>query len=716
MRSKFMLFVILIVSMSGLEVRLGFSMNNAADIGQLTVIDTIYVNVLMRIPANQFSIFNNQVGHSITINMSAIFSEPLTDFTRLTSYLFFEPLNIMAIAIYHGGDKRLIQPVLMPMGFSSIVALYLPFDIDLESFEVMIEGRQDGTSLIWRNVVELMYVLPTFSQPMPIIYKVSIEAPDSVDVTSLSSPPPEQLIGARRSSQVLNITEVIENGFKIYTLTQPVYLVIHYMPGYWLILASCVTFLTILGIIFMPHLIRRFPLKILDRIMIMISDSGKKIRSVLSPEKLFTLFMLCSILIISLSLFAGPDPRIKIYAIASESTVSFIEGGLRSELSQIQVIGIEDTVSEFSTMANLGIINAVIVSDCPVVALERISKFVIGSLNQIPVVIIDNARADPGLARAVEERYDNTLIVVDSTEDLFSTKTIQELRGLQRYNYLGFQSQTGFYNLSLIIIAILSFLEAFLGMAFISSRLIETGRRKGLGVLVNSIAISAFVFYFTQAVYMASSVSLAMPIGLHAVTSGSREITVVGVLGFGGGSSPRAVAGITGFLLGAYVVMKSNSEVDRFGFSAFIILLLLLAVEPFTGGELFYDTLLLFLSGPKTELLRSSVYYTKDIFSYVGRIFGGWASNMYGISTGEILYYIGAIPICLFPNVKRSTATLLLLLSSFFAAEGFIRTAEMTPYKTIASMIPGLALGLFSAILFLLCSFFEQYLRAKIGK
>lgn len=446
-----------------------------------------------------------------------------------------------------------------------------------------------------------------------------------------------------------------------------------------------------------------------------ISDSVN-IRSKLSSEKLFTSFILCSVLMISLSLFAGPDPRIKIYAIASPSTAALIETRLQSELGQVQVISIEDTVSEFETMANLGVINAVVVSDSPAIASDRISRFVIGALDQVPVVIIDNASADPVLAHKVEERYDKRLFVVGNMEELFSAKMMQELRSLKRNNYLGFQSQIGFYKMSLYVIAILSFINAFLGLAFISSRLIETGRKKGLEALVDSIALSAFVFYFTQAVYMASSVLLAMPIGLHAVTSGSKDITVVGVLGFGGGSTPRAVAGMAGFLLGAYATMKSNSEVDRFGFYAFIILVLLLVVEPFTGGQLFYDSLLLFLSGPKTEFVRSSVYYTKDIFSYIGRIFGGLASPIYGISTGEILYYVGAIPICLFPNLKRTTATLLMLLASFAAAEGFVRTAEMTPYKTVASLIPGIAVGLFFAILLLLFSFFERYLRAKISK
>jgi hypothetical protein len=112
--------------------------------------------------------------------------------------------------------------------------------------------------------------------------------------------------------------------------------------------------------------------------------------------------------------------------------------------------------------------------------------------------------------------------------------------------------------------------------------------------------------------------------------------------------------------------------------------------------------------------MRTSIVYTKGIFSNIGRLFGGWVTDVYGLSTGEILFYTGALPIFLFPILKRSTATSLLLICCLAAGSGFIRTAEMTPYKTVASLIPGLATGLGVAAVFITISLLETYVRRRL--
>jgi len=171
---------------------------------------------------------------------------------------------------------------------------------------------------------------------------------------------------------------------------------------------------------------------------------------------------------------------------------------------------------------------------------------------------------------------------------------------------------------------------------------------------------------------------------------------------------------VLGIILGALIAIRGKSELDRWGIVVFIVSASFLIIDPFTGGELFYDAMLFFLSGPRSEIMRTSIVYTKDILSSMGRIFGGWVTGIYGLSTGEILFYAAAIPIFLFPLVKRSTATFLILICSLAAGSGFIRTAEMTPYKTVASLIPGIAVGLAVSAVFIVMSLVETHLRRRL--
>lgn len=669
--------------------------------------DVIYVDVSLKLP-DSYSLLNDDVRHEAYVRITVNFSTPIVNSTYLSSYLYMRPSSTVATS-YHQDGSREIQPIVTYLG--NRIVLVFPFEAGLKGFDIMIRGRVSGISLIWRNVVDLLGILLQFSNPMPIHYRATIEAPRGAEVTSIISPYMEMLY-VEKSAGAESTT---------YTVTAPISLSIYYRPTYWSTLALALTLFLIFIIIYVTHHIKRirsmiYKVMILRRIGALISNAQNIMRSGLSSERIFALFMLCSLLMVSLSLSAGPDPRIKIYAVATPDMTSYMETTLRGELGQVQVIGPQDTVTEFETMANIGIIGAYVISYYPSLALPRIVEYCLEPLRQVPLIIVDEMAADAEFLRAVKERYGEKVMSIQGINEITSPKIIWALRRLGRQNPLGIQGQIEFFKAVSWIVGLLSFFEAFLALAFLSSRLIESGRAKGMGALAEAIAWSAFVFFFTQAVYMESSVLLNMPIGLHAVTSGSKEITVVGLLGFGGGSSPRTVAGLLGVLVGAFIAMKSSSEVDRFGFIAVLIIVLLLAIEPFYGGAFFYDFLLFFMSGPRTELMQSSIFYTKDILSGVGNLFGGWVSPMYGLSTGEILFYMGAVPIFLFARLKRSSATMLLLISCFAAGSGFIRTAEMTPYKTVASLIPGLAMGAILMIFFILVSSIEKQLRAKLGK
>jgi hypothetical protein len=665
--------------------------------------DVIKTEVFVRL-SESCVLFDPEVEHLLSCKISATFSKPVVNSSQLTIYLPTSSVTIVAVATYQDGTQARIQPTMIPMGYGADVVPIFYFDGGLVGFDITILGNLKGLSLLWRNLVDLRLILPSFSQVVPYSYRLQIEAPNAIEVTSITSP----------EVQAIKAEETPGESSKTYTLSLPASFTVYYRPNYWLALGLVIFFAVVCAVLLLPYLFKKIRLSSVPSITKVIAEIGHNVRRRLSAERFLTFYILCSLLMVSLSLVAGPDPRIKIYAVAPPYLASTLERELASRAGPVQVIGPQDTVSEFETIANLGIVKAVVVSYYPKVALGRITKFVLGAMEQVPLILVDEYMADPDLVRELEAKFADKVIIVQGLGETSFTVISRELQDLRVRNALGIESRTETFKAIAAMVAALSLLVAFFGLAFLSSRLIETGRNKGLGAIPEAIMLSAFVFYFTQAVYMASSVLLAMPIGLHAVTSGSKELTAVGLLGFGGGSSPRAISGVLGFLLGAFVAIKGRSELDRFGIIAFAILVAFLVVDPFTGGELFYDAVLFFLSGPRSEVIRTSIVYTKDILSNMGRLFGGWVTGIYGLSTGEILFYAGALPIFLFPYLKRSTATALLLMSGLAAGSGFIRTAEMTPYKTVASLIPGLTTGLAVVVMLLVASLIEERIRMRL--
>jgi hypothetical protein len=654
--------------------------------------------------SEEFSLFDPEVENLFLYRVSASFSEPLENSSQISLYLPTGSVAFNATATYGEDIQKAIQPTLVPLGYGGNVILIFYFEDGLTGFEITMRGNVEGLSLLGRNMLDINFITPTFSRFIPVSYRIQIEVPNTLEVSSIISP----------QVQTLKLEETPGANSKIYTLQVPVSLTVYYRPSYWLGLAIPVFFIIVCAAVLMPYFLGKALPSAVLKIYEKMSTLVNTLRRSLNAERLFTIYMLCSLLMISLSLVAGPDPRVKIYAVATPYSASALENTLTSIIGPVQVISPQDTISEFETMANLGVIKAVFVSYYPKLVLDRVVRYTVEAMSRVELIVIDEYMADPELANDLMLRYGEKVVSVQGLDGASLTQILRALRGLKAKNPLGLELQTGSFKVLATVVAVLSFLTVFFGLAFLSSRLIDAGRSRGIGALPEAIMLPAFIFYFTQAVYMASSVILAMPVGLHAVTSGSKEITVVGLLGFGGGSRPRAISGILGLLLGALIAIKGKSELDRWGLVVSIVLAAILIIDPFTGGELFYDALLYFLTGPRSEIMRTSIVYTKDILSTMGRLFGGWATDMYGLSTGEILFYAGALPMFLFPILKRSTATFLLLICCLAAGSGFIRTAEMTPYKTVASLIPGIAVGLAVSAVFILMSLVETYVRRRL--
>jgi hypothetical protein len=324
-------------------------------------------------------------------------------------------------------------------------------------------------------------------------------------------------------------------------------------------------------------------------------------------------------------------------------------------------------------------------------------------------LIILESEAQSDFLQILQQRYGEKAVVVTDRDEL-ATLLAQSTR---RANILGISISTRLYLAIATLVGLGSFLLVFLGTAFLASKMIEIGAKPHTIGLLEAILYSAFVFLFTEAIYIVCGTLLAMPLGLH---SGGSRITAVGLVGFGGGSRPRMLFGFLGFLSGAIVSFKAGTKFDKVGVIAFLVILLFILLDPLTGGLIFYEFILLYTVGPYTfETAAATMSYIRDFLGSIGEALGGFQSPVLTLSTGIMLYYAGAIPFCLFPRLQKGTATLLLLFSAFSVASGGIRVSNMLPWEAIVSLTPGIAVGLFAASLFYSISYCELAIRKKLG-
>jgi hypothetical protein len=406
----------------------------------------------------------------------------------------------------------------------------------------------------------------------------------------------------------------------------------------------------------------------------------------------------------------GPDPRLKVYVLAStQENAGQLRGFIEKDGDAI-ALTIYDEMTEFKLLTDLGLFSAVIVGDFVPPYEGWVRKWIYPALDIVPRIIVIERHALDVFKLELERRYPDKAIFVEDTEDLESVLPSIS----RRQNALGFDVSPFSFTVVSHVIGVSSFILVFLGVAFLASRVIEVGRKGGGTGFVEAIVYSIFYFVFTEIVYTVCTVLLGVPLGLH--TSNPR-VTAIGFMGFGGGSRPRMLAGFLGFLFGSFLSMKRGLKLDRIGFIAFLVLCFFIVTDPLTGGMVFYEFVSLFVTptGPLFEASTVTNSYVRGFLGSIGMMFGGWISPVYGISTGKMLYAVGSISICLYSKLEKSTATVALFICAFCVAQGGIRVAEMTAFKTVASLVPGLVTGFIFAMALWLISFWEKVVRTNIA-
>jgi hypothetical protein len=655
--------------------------------------------------AGSYSVFDLDVKDPVTLWVNITIPVSIDQSSSLTMTTFMTPNQVGGTEQTTSGTK----PINLSNGISYLAparvvepwTFYLDIPAHVRSVSMFVTGTYTGSSIFWKDQIQVAPVIVSWAYAPLSNYTSVISEPGSSVVKQIVA---QGLIGYNKTFYTVGQT-ILQNS----TIPQS-NLVVLYQSSSWDVVAWGLVGFVVAFLLILPN--RR----VRDRIpksAPLVAGLVRTLRRVwamlgrLDSHKFLSLFIIISVVMLSFSFTAGPDPRIKVFVIASTSTTAQIKDVLQQSLGNVQILTPSDTVSEFNTMATLGTVQVVVIADYNKLDVLSIEKYILSSLDLVPLTIV-LVNANPTLSQyAVTETSVNSGNPLVRTlngqpltiPDLGSPDITADIMRVVRPNSVGLSLGVTSFELVAATVGLLSFLLVTFGIAFLVSKLIEIGGKPLTSSLVEGIFYSAGVFFFTQAVYMSSSALLGWPLGLHAVTSGSTQVTVLGLFHLGAGNQPRTLAAVIGLVIGAAPAMWP--KIDKYIIIAIGALAFFIVADPLTGGTVFYEFALLLTGGPQLGLANSTLISVKSFLNQIGADAAGWISGNFGISSGEMFYYLGAVPLALIAKLQRSTATLVLLICGFAACDGIVRVAEMTAYKTEPSMVAGVLSGLVIAIAFL---------------
>jgi hypothetical protein len=448
------------------------------------------------------------------------------------------------------------------------------------------------------------------------------------------------------------------------------------------------------------------------------SRRGFRFRALFQPRKLLALFILCALVMVALGALGGPDPRVKAYVIAGDSaTTNAIQGQLQQVAGNVQVLSPTQDYTDFDVMSSVGQFNLIVFSNYTPAEISQVSGFILPNLGNVPIIMVDNTTGSTGVTNLITSLYPNQVLQVGNASAL----TGQEQSALrlqlslnERTNILGVSLSNGEFKVLLAAEAVLSMVLVLLGWAYLGSLTSESRTTTDLSHLVMLIGAGLFVFFFSETIYVVTSSILAVPLSLHAVNSDAHDVTAIGLLGFGGGSTPRLAAGFLGVLIGA-VGAEGGLRVKKADFALIAGVALILLANPLYIGQYVYQGILLFfpLGNYAFGTAFSNSLSLKGFIYGFGAALGGDASPVYLLSAGKILFFAGLVPLAYLKRMGRTTTVLALLLVALMIGDGGVRVGEMTPDKTVIAVVPGLVAGFAFAAVILGLAAVEKYVRGN---
>ncbi len=640
------------------------------------------VTVWVRL-SNDYGLFSLNVKHQVTIYLEAWLAGPPSpeSLISISSQVSFSKVPAAASYGFWGSPPTSVLNISVPANSTR--------------FSATLEGFIEGSSVVWKNAAEIPFVSVVSSPVSYEVYVLFAVPPEGAKVTAVYAP------GAT-SLSFSEATIAGRSGILTSEKHPSSAIVILYEPEVW----AWTALGTIIGLAVTISLISFTEVfepsrTLISRAVARLALGWRRLITHVDSRKLLSAYLLVAMLMVSLSLSLGPDPRPKVYILAQPLTAEQLSTYLPTGSLALTT---SDEMNEFQTLVTLGTVLDVVVADYVPPTPNVAETYIFPGLASVQRIVVLKTYAG-SFANEVSARYPEKTTILDSPAGLGLLRS-------PRTGFFGISIPYSEWALGASLIGLCSLVIVLLGMASLSYKLVETGRGVGYAGLPEAVGYAVFLFVFTQIVYVVTSVLLAMPVGLHTSTS---KVTVVGLMGLGGGSRPRMLAGILGFLFGSLTSLKGGLRLDKVGFLVALGTVFLVIIDPITGGKIFHEFVLLFSVGPSLEQAAATWGYVRGYLGLVTSSLGAWISLTYGVSLGITLYYAGSLPLHFLSRLGKSSGTMMVLLCAFPAGLGAVRVADMSPWKTMSSVIPGIMVGLILGTGFVALSFAEGKLRRRLA-
>jgi hypothetical protein len=681
----------------------------------------VYIDTTMSPNYDLLGSTSNQV--VATVNGSVIITSP----TPMELTLSFSPTQVLANGIANGKSVNMTVST-APGRYGNSYALDLTLPANTTSFRIGITGLQSGTCVLFRCI----------SNVPSIGLKIPLQGPSRQYLSYVTLPHGSVVSGAffyNGTTLPTKSPTIVPLGASGQFLVQP-YVATVLLQSTWFVPGSIV--IACVGLVaFALASLNAFPSgrRLLHRMFGSVTSKltglgartepspssivraiWSRVIGIFQPKKLLALFLLCSILMVTAAAVAGPFPNEKAYVVAAPSSVGPIHRSLLSFEGSVTIVTPSQDYSDFEVMSSIADFNLAVISDYSTLGLPTISGFIIRGLANVPVIVMDN-RTDHTFATEINALYGDKVIKVADARNLTPSETqriAEDLTANSRLRVLGLTLSADGFKYLLAAEGVLSFVLIFLGWAFLGSLASESKLRSDFAQLGTVVSAGVFVFVFSEVIYVTTSLLMAFPISLHAVISGAKDITAVGYLGFGGGSTPRLAAGFLGVILGI-ALTKGSPRIEKTDLAIISGIVLFILADPLFLGQFAFQALLLFFGNFAFGSAFTSSLSLKGFIYGVGSVFGGSVTPTYLMSAGKMLYFSGLVPFAYLGRMGRTTTTLVALLAALLIGDGGVRVGEMTPTKTVIAIVPGLIVGFAFLVVFLALTKSEKYVRGGQG-
>ena len=362
---------------------------------------------------------------------------------------------------------------------------------------------------------------------------------------------------------------------------------------------------------------------------------------------ILALFFIVAMLMLGLSLAGGPDPRTKIYILATEQTAESLSTIVKARVpGELVFYTPEDEFNDLDVLVQTGTIRTILVADFPYSFQweGQFQEFLETTIIPVDRVIVVESFKN--------HRFASELIIrlPKKTRIMSEVQICNEIRGLMRDTGRSYS----LYNFIVKVVAISSLVLIGVGAAFCVSRILEVGSRSPLRGIIEGVFIGGSMFLVIQGIYTISSMVLETPISLHTTTA---QIPAISFLGpFGGGTVPRILSAALGMFLGVLSVSRKLNA--RISLAAISIAVLGLVVLNLCGIRT--------ISGhPAASYL---LYYGYD--DSVG-------IHHQEFSRGVMMIFAGLIPLGLVPRMKRGLQSIVTPVCIVAGSWGFMRVGDL---------------------------------------